>query len=64
MGELTKRQQEVLALLCWGFTTRAIARSLGLAEHTVKAHLTEVYKRLGVANRTGAVVAALTRRGG
>jgi len=58
---LSLRQIEVLALLAEGLSNKQIARRLELAERTVKAHVTEVLQRLGVANRTHAVVEAARR---
>jgi DNA-binding NarL/FixJ family response regulator len=55
---LTPRQREVLALLGQGKSNKEIARSLELAEGTVKLHVTAILKALGVNNRTRAVVAA------
>lgn len=55
---LTPRQRDVLALLGQGKSNKEIARSLDLAEGTVKLHVTAILKALGVNNRTRAVVAA------
>lgn len=54
---LTGRQREVLALLAQGKSNKQICRALGLAEATVKVHVTAVLKALGVTSRTQAVVA-------
>jgi DNA-binding NarL/FixJ family response regulator len=54
---LTERQGEVLALLIQGKPNKIICRELGLAEGTVKIHVTAILKALGVANRTQAVIA-------
>ncbi len=54
---LTGRQSEVLALLVQGKPNKIICRELGLAEGTVKIHVTAILKALGVANRTQAVIA-------
>lgn len=62
MDTLTPRQRDVLALLVWGLRNKEIARRLGIGESSVKEHLSAVYARLGVHNRTGAVMAVL--RGG
>lgn len=56
--ELTPRQLDVLRLLVEGQSNKLICRSLGLSESSVKTHLEAVYRRLGVSNRTQAVVAA------
>lgn len=54
---LTGRQTEVLALLVQGKPNKIICRELGLAEGTVKIHISAILKALGVANRTQAVIA-------
>lgn len=54
---LTERQQQVLALLAQGKSNKQICRALGLAEATVKVHVTAVLKALRVTSRTQAVVA-------
>ena len=54
---LTERQLDVLALLMQGLNNKLICRTLGLAEPTVKNHLSAVLKALGVASRTEAVLA-------
>jgi DNA-binding NarL/FixJ family response regulator len=56
---LTERESEVLALLIEGRSNRAIASTLFVSIDTVKTHLRAVYRKLGVANRTQAVVRAL-----
>jgi DNA-binding NarL/FixJ family response regulator len=55
---LTQRQTEVLVVLRQGKSNKAIARALGLAEPTVKNHVTAILKALKVASRTEAVIAA------
>lgn len=55
---LSERQMEVLALMMQGKTNKAICRVLGLAEATVKIHVSAILKALKVANRTEAVIAA------
>lgn len=57
-GPLTLRQIEVLTLMAQGISNKTIAAQLDLTEKTVKAHLTRVFKCLGVVNRTQAVLAA------
>ena len=54
---LTSRQIEVLALMAQGQTNKAIARTLNMAEPTVKNHITAIFKALKVSNRTEAVIA-------
>jgi DNA-binding NarL/FixJ family response regulator len=52
---LTDREQSVLGLAAAGLTTTQISQELWLSEHTIKFHLTKVYRKLGVANRAAAV---------
>jgi DNA-binding NarL/FixJ family response regulator len=54
---LTSRQQEIATLLMNGHSNKEIGMRLGLAEITVKTHLTAIFRLLGVVNRTQAVVA-------
>lgn len=58
---LSPRQREVLAQLGQGRSTKEIARSLDLAEATVKVHLAAVYRFLGARNRAEAVAMAARR---
>jgi DNA-binding CsgD family transcriptional regulator len=51
---LTPREREILVLVAAGDSTRVIAERLGIAEGTVKAHLTSVYKKIRVQNRVQA----------
>jgi DNA-binding NarL/FixJ family response regulator len=52
---LTEREVAVLAAVARGLTTRSIGHELWVSEHTVKFHLTNIYRKLGVSNRSGAV---------
>jgi DNA-binding NarL/FixJ family response regulator len=53
---LSSREQEVLRLVTAGLANRQIARRLGIAERTVKAHLTNIFGRIGVTDRTQAAL--------
>lgn len=55
---LTPRQVDVLRLVAKGKPNKLICRELGLAERTVKAHLSAVFRALGVTSRTQAALAA------
>jgi DNA-binding NarL/FixJ family response regulator len=55
---LTRRQRDVLALIGHGKSNKEIADSLGLAEGTVKIHVTAILKALKASNRTQAAIAA------
>lgn len=61
-GPLTERESEVLGLLAKGLANKQIAVALGISEHTVKFHVSSIYTKLNVTNRTEAVRAGL--RGG
>ncbi len=58
---LTERELEVLRHLSHGHSTRSIAQELVVSEETVKSHLTRIYQKLGVGDRTAAVALALRR---
>jgi DNA-binding NarL/FixJ family response regulator len=49
---LTKREEEVVALVVAGHRNRDIAERLGLSQHTIKNHLFRVFEKLGVASRS------------
>ena len=55
-GALTDREREVLGLVARGMANKQIARALGITEHTVKAHLTNVFQAIGVSDRTSAAL--------
>ncbi len=54
--ELSAREEGVLRLVADGLPNKAIARRLGISERTVKAHLTNVFQRIGVSDRTQAAL--------
>ena len=55
---LTPRQQDVLRLLAEGMSNKNIASELGMAEATVRTHITSILRTLGVRNRTEAAIVA------
>jgi DNA-binding NarL/FixJ family response regulator len=59
--ELTSRQKRVLKLLAAGLSNKRIARELEISEITVKAHVSLILKKLGVANRVQAAIEARRR---
>jgi len=52
--KLTRREREILELVAEGFSNAELARMLHITEQTVKFHLSNVYRKLGVSNRTEA----------
>jgi DNA-binding NarL/FixJ family response regulator len=60
-SDLSAREQEVLLLLASGKSNKDIASHLGITEATVKSHVSAILVRLGVSDRTEAVVTALQR---
>ena len=61
-GFLSPREREVLALVASGLPNKAIARELGISDHTVKFHVSSLLTKLGAGSRTEAVTVA-TRMG-
>jgi DNA-binding NarL/FixJ family response regulator len=58
-GDLSPREREVLVLVAEGLPNKLISRRLGISEKTVKAHLTSVFRAIGVDDRTQAAVWAV-----
>jgi DNA-binding NarL/FixJ family response regulator len=56
--EFTERQFAVLVCLCQGDPNKVIGRKLGMTETTVKVHVREIMRKLGVSNRTQVAIAA------
>ena len=52
---LTPRHVDVLELVAQGFSNEEIAAQLGLRPNTVKFHISEIFRRLGVRNRIEAI---------
>jgi DNA-binding NarL/FixJ family response regulator len=61
--QLTPREDEVLTLVAEGLPNKLIARRLEISEKTVKAHLTSIFQRIGVTDRTQAALWARRRHG-
>src|SRR5918993_1559897 len=55
---LTDRETEILRLMAGGFSNKEIANSLGVAQGTVKNHVSNILSKLGVRDRTRAVLKA------
>lgn len=58
---LTTREEDVLSLVANGLTNRAVARRLGLSEHTVKNYLFHIFDKIGVTSRVELVLYAMHR---
>ncbi|MCV7211355.1 response regulator [Mycolicibacterium canariasense] len=56
---LTQRESEILSYVVDGLSNRGIATKLVIGDETVKSHLSSIYRKLGVTDRTGAVATAL-----
>jgi DNA-binding NarL/FixJ family response regulator len=59
--DLSSREQQVLGLVVKGKSNKEIASDLAITEPTVKGHITNILGKLGVSDRTQAVIAALKR---
>jgi DNA-binding NarL/FixJ family response regulator len=60
-SDLSPREREVLSLMVHGKSNKEIGGALGITEATVKCHVSVILERLGVTDRTQAVIAALQR---
>ncbi|GHE60583.1 helix-turn-helix domain-containing protein [Streptomyces capitiformicae] len=58
IAALTSREREVLSLLPTGMTNRKLAAELGVAERTIRSHLTRIVRKLDVESRVAAAVLA------
>jgi len=54
--ELSPRELQVLSLVSEGLANKQIGRALGITERTVKVHLVNVFRRIGVSDRTSAAL--------
>lgn len=61
VGYLSPRERDVLELVAQGATNREIAEAVELSPHTVKEHLSSLYRKLGARNRTDALQRAQRR---
>ena len=59
---LSQREREVLALAARGYPNKEIARALWITERTVKGHLTRIFRKIGVSDRTQAALWAQRNR--
>ena len=59
--KISPREREVLRLIVTGCSNREIAKDLGIIEQTVKAHVAQLLRKIGVPNRTALSVHAITK---
>ncbi|MDQ3495603.1 MAG: LuxR C-terminal-related transcriptional regulator [Pseudomonadota bacterium] len=55
LGALSRRERELLPLLCEGLSNAEIGWNLGISEKTVRNHLTRLYQKLGVHSRAATI---------
>lgn len=61
VAELSQRETDVIRLMTRGYNNRQIADILFISEHTVKVHIRNIFRKIGVVDRTNAVLWALER---
>lgn len=61
VSQLTEKEIQILRSVAQGFKSKEIAFDMGIAERTVKAHLTSIYNKFGVDSRSQAVAIAMER---
>lgn len=61
LAQLSPRELEVLQLVAEGLSNKEIGARLGIAENTIKIHVANIFTKLGVSDRTQALVVALKR---
>ena len=59
---LTERENDVLKLICKGYTNQEIAKELFITPHTAKAHVASIIRKFGVDNRTLVVCYAIKHK--
>jgi len=59
IDSLTKREHEVLKLVAQGMFNKEIGEQMGISERTVKNHISSIFKKIDVADRTQAAVFAI-----
>lgn len=62
VSDLTKREMEVLKLIASGMFNKEIASSLDISERTVKNHISNIFKKISVSDRTQAAVFAIKNK--
>ena len=62
ISHITSREQEIIECICQGLSNKEIAKTLSLSEHTVKAHLSTIFKKFNVTSRSKLVSLAMSSR--
>ena len=62
ISHITSREQEIIECICQGLSNKEIAKILSLSEHTVKAHLSTIFKKFNVTSRSKLVNLAMSSR--
>lgn len=62
LSVLTPRESEVLKLIAQGLNNREIAAALFISRHTVKNHVSSIYRKLGENDRTRVALLAVQRK--
>jgi LuxR family transcriptional regulator, positive regulator of biofilm formation len=60
--KVTDRESEIIDYVCRGYTNREIAATLSLSEHTVKAHLNRIFRKLNTSSRSKLITVMLQER--
>ena len=60
---LSERERQIAFLVCDGFSNKQLGVYLNITEGTIKAHLHNIYRKLGVRNRAALSALAMTTRG-
>jgi DNA-binding NarL/FixJ family response regulator len=59
---LTERELEIMRTIALGLKNKAIAEKLFISEKTVKTHINRIFRKLGVTNRTSAIMSAIEKK--
>jgi len=59
---ISSREQEIIDCICQGLSNKEIAKTLSLSEHTVKAHLSTIFKKFNITSRSKLVSVAMSSR--
>lgn len=60
--DLTSREREILGFLCKNYSNQEIAASLCLAESTIKTHMHNIFRKMGIRKRSEAIAAVLNHQ--